>query len=56
MRTTDIQKISEVLEQVCDPEIPVLSVTDMGIVREIGVIGEEPLRLRLHTQDALPWI
>lgn len=54
MRTTDIQKISEILEQVCDPEIPVLSVTDMGIVREIGVIGEEVVVSITPTYNGCP--
>jgi len=34
------QKIWKVLEQVYDPEIPVLSVIDLGIVREIKLNGE----------------
>ncbi len=29
------EKIYEILETVCDPEIPVLTVLDMGIVREV---------------------
>lgn len=28
-------KIIEILESVCDPEIPVLSITDLGIIRDI---------------------
>jgi ring-1,2-phenylacetyl-CoA epoxidase subunit PaaD len=41
MAHIDIQQIRSVLEQVCDPEIPVLSVTDLGIVREISVKNGE---------------
>ena len=37
MTTTEVQKIGEILEQVSDPEIPVLSVVDLGIVRDIIV-------------------
>lgn len=29
------EKIWTILEQVCDPEIPVLSIVDLGIVREV---------------------
>lgn len=36
--TTD--EIRKVLETVTDPEIPVLSVLDMGIVRSIGIAGD----------------
>jgi len=31
------KKIWDILETVCDPEIPVLSILDMGIVREIKI-------------------
>lgn len=34
--TADI--IWKILEDVCDPEIPVLSITDLGIVRKVNVI------------------
>jgi len=32
----DIARISKVLETVADPEIPVISVVDLGIVREVA--------------------
>ncbi|RYZ17805.1 MAG: phenylacetate-CoA oxygenase subunit PaaJ [Chitinophagaceae bacterium] len=35
------QKVWSILEQVKDPEIPVLSVLDMGIIRAVSVLGEE---------------
>jgi len=35
------QKIWSILEQVNDPEVPVLSVTDLGIVREVKINGDE---------------
>jgi ring-1,2-phenylacetyl-CoA epoxidase subunit PaaD len=35
------QKIWKLLEEVCDPEIPVLSVLDMGIVRDVKFNGDE---------------
>ena len=42
--TLDRAAIMEVLERVPDPEIPVLTITDLGIVREIA---ENPPRVRL---------
>ena len=43
MQDTTIQTeaIWKVLESVCDPEIPVLTVVDMGIVREVKVEENE---------------
>ncbi|GAB3480288.1 1,2-phenylacetyl-CoA epoxidase subunit PaaD [Marinomonas epiphytica] len=32
----DIQRAQEVLEEVMDPEVPVVSVMDLGIVRDVG--------------------
>ena len=29
------ESIWEILESICDPEIPVLSITDLGIVRDV---------------------
>ena len=42
--TNDIQsrdKIWSILETVMDPEVPVLSVTDLGIIRDIIITGEK---------------
>jgi ring-1,2-phenylacetyl-CoA epoxidase subunit PaaD len=39
-----VQRIWSILEEVCDPEVPVLSVIDLGIVREVKLTktnGEE---------------
>lgn len=43
MTTTTITKedIRNILEEVTDPEIPVLTVTDMGIIRDIKVDGQD---------------
>jgi ring-1,2-phenylacetyl-CoA epoxidase subunit PaaD len=35
------KKIWEILHTVCDPEVPVLSITDLGIVREIKTYNNE---------------
>ncbi len=35
------QKILSILETVTDPEIPVLSITDLGILRDIQIHNEE---------------
>ena len=40
--STSIEKsIWEILETVCDPEVPVLSILDLGIVRDIKLTEEE---------------
>ena len=36
-----IAKIWKLLEEVCDPEVPVLSILDLGIVRDIKIRGDE---------------
>ncbi|MEP7163237.1 MAG: 1,2-phenylacetyl-CoA epoxidase subunit PaaD [Ferruginibacter sp.] len=35
------QKIRQILETVCDPEIPVLTISDLGILRDIKINDEE---------------
>ena len=35
------QKIWQILETVCDPEIPVLTILDLGIVRAVKINNEE---------------
>lgn len=39
--TTTKEDIRNILEEVADPEIPVLTVTDMGIIRDIRIGKEE---------------
>jgi ring-1,2-phenylacetyl-CoA epoxidase subunit PaaD len=41
MITDEIKKISAILETVTDPEVPVLTITDLGIVRDIKMNGDE---------------
>jgi ring-1,2-phenylacetyl-CoA epoxidase subunit PaaD len=35
------QSIWKILEQVTDPEVPVLTITDLGIVRDVKINGDE---------------
>jgi ring-1,2-phenylacetyl-CoA epoxidase subunit PaaD len=35
-----IKKIWQILETVCDPEVPVLTITDLGIVRDVKIVDE----------------
>jgi ring-1,2-phenylacetyl-CoA epoxidase subunit PaaD len=44
-RTTDLEAVWEALAEVMDPEIPVVSVVDLGIVRSVERDGE---RLRVE--------
>ena len=39
IKITEEQKILKILEEVKDPEVPVLSVIDLGIVREVKIIS-----------------
>ena len=39
--TTSTKEIWFILEKVMDPEVPVLSVTDLGIIREVKIINDE---------------
>ena len=39
--TISIQKIWSILESVVDPEVPVLTVTDLGIIRDVKVNEDE---------------
>lgn len=41
MPDTDKNKILFILQDVCDPEIPVLTVLDLGIVRDVKFNGEQ---------------
>ena len=36
-----IDQIKQILNQVTDPEIPVLSLDDLGVIRNIGVVDNE---------------
>ena len=39
--TISDKKIWHILEQVTDPEVPVLTITDLGIVRDVKLNGDE---------------
>jgi len=41
MPETDNHKIFSILQEVCDPEVPVLTITDLGIVRDVKQTGDE---------------
>jgi len=39
--TADIDRLYELLSSVCDPEIPVLTLQDLGVLRDISVNDDE---------------
>ena len=41
IQDTSKEKILSILQEVCDPEIPVLSILDLGIVRDIRINGDQ---------------
>lgn len=48
------QHIRQLLEQVYDPEVPVLSVVDLGIIRKIEITNEGPLITITPTYSGCP--
>jgi ring-1,2-phenylacetyl-CoA epoxidase subunit PaaD len=48
------KKIWQILETVTDPEVPVLTITDLGIVRNIRVNGEEAEVIITPTYSGCP--
>lgn len=48
------KKIWKLLEEVCDPEIPILSVTDLGIIIDVKVNGEETEIIITPTYSGCP--
>lgn len=42
-----LQDIHHYLEQVCDPEVPALSILDLGIVRDIQLKNDEEIELKI---------
>lgn len=45
MTTTDTKEIWSILEQVCDPEIPVLTVVDMGVIRDVTILEDDTVEV-----------
>lgn len=41
INTPDIKQIREILETVTDPEVPVLTITDLGVLRDVRIAGNE---------------
>jgi ring-1,2-phenylacetyl-CoA epoxidase subunit PaaD len=48
------QKIWKLLEQVSDPEVPVLSVNDLGIIRKVEIINREVIITITPTYSSCP--
>jgi ring-1,2-phenylacetyl-CoA epoxidase subunit PaaD len=48
------EQILEILESVCDPEIPVLSVIDMGIIRDVKAVNDEAIVTITPTYSGCP--
>ncbi|MBK8519495.1 MAG: 1,2-phenylacetyl-CoA epoxidase subunit PaaD [Ferruginibacter sp.] len=48
------QKIWDILEQVTDPEVPVLTITDLGIVRDVKLNGDEVEIIITPTYNGCP--
>ncbi len=53
-KNTDIKKVWDILEEVHDPEIPVLSIFDLGIVRDVKMSGDETEVIVTPTYSGCP--
>src|SRR5882757_7533459 len=52
--TTSTKEIWSILETVTDPEVPVLSVTDLGIIRDVKLNNDEVEILITPTYSGCP--
>lgn len=50
----DLKEIWKIVEEVSDPEIPVLSVTDMGVIRNIELEGNKTIVTITPTYSGCP--
>jgi ring-1,2-phenylacetyl-CoA epoxidase subunit PaaD len=41
------EHIYEVLSEIPDPEIPVISITDLGVIREVNITGDTSIELKI---------
>ncbi len=48
------KQIISILSTVCDPEIPVLTIEDLGIIREINTSGSKPIITITPTYSGCP--
>jgi ring-1,2-phenylacetyl-CoA epoxidase subunit PaaD len=51
---TTVEQVREVLAQVPDPEIPVLTIEDLGVLREVQVDGDEVVVTITPTYSGCP--
>jgi ring-1,2-phenylacetyl-CoA epoxidase subunit PaaD len=49
-----MDKIWQLLEEVCDPEVPVLTVVDLGVVRKVEVIDNQAIITLTPTYSGCP--
>ena len=54
MNSTQNKNIQDLLREVTDPEIPVLSIMDMGVVRDVEVNGKSVLIKITPTYSGCP--
>jgi len=49
-----ITEITKLLDQVCDPEIPVLSIADLGVLQNVEIIDNQVMVSIISTYSACP--
>ena len=52
--TISVQEIEHILSSVCDPEVPVLTILDLGIVRDISIVDSKILITITPTYSGCP--
>jgi ring-1,2-phenylacetyl-CoA epoxidase subunit PaaD len=52
--TAEEKRVWELLEQVYDPEVPVISIVDLGVVRKVEVTGDETIITITPTYSGCP--
>lgn len=52
--TIDIVSVEEILDGVVDPEIPVLTIADLGVLRDVGVSGRKVVVTITPTYSGCP--
>ena len=50
----NMEKIWQILEEVCDPEVPVLSVLDLGIIRQVEEVEDKIIITITPTYSGCP--
>ena len=54
MSAPTVEAVRETLAEVCDPEIPVLALEDLGVLRDVTVVGDDVIVTITPTYSGCP--